>query len=115
MASRHPLWEDRLDEGNGRSILDHGYLLSEGRETLGTTPLDAEPDCILKMPDDSYAPFFLGLFSALCFVGLLLNWWNFTVLMALACSLSLMAWFWPRKTFVAYLSEIKYDKEATHG
>lgn len=113
VASRHPLWEDRLEEGNGRSVLDRGYLLSDGRETIGTTPLDAEPDSILKMPDDSYSPFFLGLFCALGFAGLLLNWWNFTVLMALACSLSLMAWLWPQKT--AFVPEIKFDQGATHG
>lgn len=97
VASRHPLWEDRLDEGAGRSSLDQGYLLMEGRETLGTTPLDAIPDVILKMPEDSYTPFFLGLFTALAFVGLLLHSRDFTVLMALACGLSLMVWLWPRK------------------
>jgi cytochrome c oxidase subunit I len=95
IASRHPLWEDRLREGGGRSSLEKGYLLMEGRETLGTTPLDARPDIILKMPDDSYAPFFLGLFSALLFVGLLLDWHRFTAAMIAAAGLSLAAWMWP--------------------
>jgi len=95
IASRHPLWEDRLKEGSGRSSLERGYLLMEGRETLGTTPLDARPDIILKMPDDSYAPFFLGLFSALLFVGLLLDWRLFTAAMIAGAGLSLTAWMWP--------------------
>ncbi len=82
----------------------------EGRETIGTTPLDAKPDIILKMPDDSYTPFFLGLFSALAFVGLLLHWRDFTLLMALACSLSLMVWMWPRKALVQRVPDIKHDK-----
>ncbi|MFA6162242.1 MAG: cytochrome c oxidase subunit I [Methylobacter sp.] len=115
VASRHPLWEDRLDEGGGRSSLEQGYLLMEGRETIGTTPLDAKPDIILKMPDDSYTPFFLGLFSALVFVGLLLHWRDFTLLMALACSLSLMVWMWPRQSLVQRVPDIKHDKEAAHG
>lgn len=113
VASRHPLWEDRLDEGAGRSSLDQGYLLMEGRETIGTTALDAIPDVILKMPEDSYAPFFLGLFNALLFVGLLLHWRDFTVLMVLACSLSLAVWMWPRKALIQRVPD--YDKGAAHG
>ncbi|HUL54921.1 MAG TPA: cytochrome c oxidase subunit I, partial [Opitutaceae bacterium] len=46
VASRHPLWEDRLRETEDRSSLDKGYLLDRGRETLATTVLDAEPDLI---------------------------------------------------------------------
>jgi len=114
VASRHPLWEDRLGEGTGRSSLEQGYLLMEGRETIGTTPLDATPDIILKMPDDSYAPFFLGLFSALVFAGLLLHWRDFTLLMAAACSLSLMVWMWPRNALVQRVPDIECDKEAAH-
>lgn len=114
IASRHPLWEDRLDEGGGRSSLEQGYLLMEGRETLGTTSLDADPDIILKMPDDSLAPFFLGLFSALVFAGLLLHWQNFTILMVLACSLSLAAWMWPRKTLLQRVPDA-CEEGAAHG
>jgi len=87
----------------------------EGRETIGTTPLDAIPDIILKMPADSYTPFFLGLFSALAFVGLLLHWGGFTVLMALACSLTLIVWMWPRKALVQRVPGIKQDTGAVHG
>ena len=82
---------------------------------IGTTPLDAKPDIILKMPDDSYTPFFLGLFSALAFAGLLLHWRDFTILMALACSLSLIIWMWPRKALVQRVPDSKHDKGAAHG
>ncbi|MBC7575277.1 MAG: cytochrome c oxidase subunit I, partial [Herminiimonas sp.] len=61
IASRHPLWEDMLDESPQRSKLHEGLLLMQGRETIGTSALDALPDVILKMPGDSYAPFFLAL------------------------------------------------------
>jgi len=115
VASRHPLWEDRLYEGTARSNLEQGYLLMEGRETIGTTPLDAKPDIILKMPDDSYTPFFLGLFSALAFTGLLLHWQDFTVLMTLACSLSLIVWMWPRKTLIQRVPDSKHDEGVAHG
>ena len=115
VASRHPLWEDRLDEGEGRSSLEQGYLLMEGRETLGTTPLDAIPDIILKMPEDSFTPFFLGMFSALAFTGLLLHWVGFTVLMALACSVSLIVWMWPRSALVQRAPDINQETGAIHG
>ena len=65
-------------ESGNRSSLEEGYLLTEGRETIGTSPIDAAPEIILKMPDDSYTPFFVGLFVSLVFVGMLLHWWNFT-------------------------------------
>jgi cytochrome c oxidase subunit 1/cytochrome c oxidase subunit I+III len=100
IASRHPLWEDRLEEDTGRSSLTEGYLLTEGRETMGTSPIDAKPVTILKMPDDSYMPFFVGLFVSLLFVGLLLHWWNFAVAMAVLGCIALITWMWPRKTLV---------------
>ncbi len=71
IASRHPLWEDRLQETDDRSILDQGFLLDQGRETLGVTPLDAEPDVILKMPGDSLLPVALSLAVLVLFVGIL--------------------------------------------
>jgi cytochrome c oxidase subunit 1/cytochrome c oxidase subunit I+III len=72
VASRHPLWEDRLRDVDGRTQLDRGFLLDQGRETLGVTPMDAEPDVILKMPGDSILPFLLSLALTLLFVGMLL-------------------------------------------
>jgi cytochrome c oxidase subunit 1/cytochrome c oxidase subunit I+III len=97
IASRHPLWEDRLDEGTGRSNLEKGYLLMEGRETVGTSPIDATPEIILKMPGDSATPFFVGLFLSLAFAGMLLHWWSFTGLMISSCVVTLIMWMWPEK------------------
>jgi cytochrome c oxidase subunit I len=115
IASRHPLWENRLDAAEGRSNLQTGYLLMDGRETLGTTALDAVPDVILKMPDDTYAPFFLALFSSLGFAGLLLDWNRFTLLMAAAVGLSLAAWMWPRQKLVQRVPGVKRATEAGRG
>jgi cytochrome c oxidase subunit 1/cytochrome c oxidase subunit I+III len=97
IASRHPLWEARLDEEATRSTLAEGYLLSEGRETIGSTALDAEPAVILRMPGDSYAHFALGLCSALLFAGLLLHLLVFTSVMAVAVSLAVIGWLWPER------------------
>jgi cytochrome c oxidase subunit I len=114
IASRHPLWEDWLTEGEGRSSLETGYLLMEGRETLGTTPIDARPDIILKMPEDSYAPFFLGLFSSLIFAGLLLHAWDFAGLMTAAAGLALIAWLWPSRALAQRVPAVKPDKGVAH-
>jgi len=97
VASRYPLWEDEMDEGTGRSTVREGLLLDHGRETLGTTILDAEPAVILKMPGDTFTPLILALGLALLFVGLLVHaWW----VVGLAVAVTLFAsvgWLWPQR------------------
>jgi heme/copper-type cytochrome/quinol oxidase subunit 1 len=97
IASRHPLWEDRLNETDARSSLGRGMLLQMGKETLGTSALDAEPDMILEMPEDTYAPFCLMVGMAPVFVGLLLKLWWLVGIGGVATSLALLAWLWPRR------------------
>lgn len=96
VASRHPLWESALREGTGTSELERGPRLAEGHETLAVSPLDAEPEVILRMPGDTLAPFVLTIFLTLVFVGLLLvNWWLVGVATVglIACA---AWWLWPR-------------------
>jgi cytochrome c oxidase subunit 1/cytochrome c oxidase subunit I+III len=96
VASRHPLWEERLNESPERSSLDRGYLLDQGRETLATTILDAEPDLILKMPGDSFAPLWLALSLALTFVGLIAHSPWVSALGVLGAASSIFGWMWPQ-------------------
>ena len=44
-------------------------MLEQGREALATTPLDAEPDLILKMPGDTLVPLLLALCLTIIAVG----------------------------------------------
>lgn len=97
IATRHPLWEGRLDEGEARSLLAEGPALSRGRETFGSTTLDAEPDVILKMPEDSLAPLGLALGLTALFLALLLRGWGFAALAGLASLAVLVAWLWPER------------------
>jgi cytochrome c oxidase subunit 1/cytochrome c oxidase subunit I+III len=102
VASRYPLWEDGMDESAsaGRSSVGAGMLLDQGRETIGTTLLDAEPDVILKMPGDSYAPLLLALAMTAGFVGLLLHSpWGFGIA-AVATMLTSIAWLWPERSLL---------------
>lgn len=99
VASRHPLWEERLGIKR-RSVLHEGYLLNKGREALGTTPISAQPDIILKMPGDSYLPFFLGVFCTAILAAALLHAWIFTGLTAAASALCITAWLWPERLLI---------------
>lgn len=98
VGSRHPLWEDRIQEGSGHSSLQRGMLLDHGRETLGTTVLDGEPDVILKMPADTYMPFLLALAMAVLFVGLLLHWWWMALAGGAGTAAAIIVWLWPRRS-----------------
>jgi hypothetical protein len=110
VASRHPLWEAALAEAEDRSRLDEGLLLDRGRETIATSPLDAEPNLILEMPADSLAPFVLALGLAAAFAGGAAHlWWLSVAGLALA-AFSLAMWFWPRR-----VHEDEPATEAAHG
>lgn len=91
VRSRDPLWA--ADAGVPRP----GYLLHRGREALGVTPLAGEPDVILKMPEDAYSPFVLGVAATFVFVGMLLHSVALTALAGMACALALLAWMWPQR------------------
>lgn len=102
IASRHPLWEDRLQDAEGQSKLDEGYTLLHGRETIGTTALDAEPNVILVMPGDSYAPFILSVGATALFTGLLLHQWALAGAGAVVTAAAIVLWLWPPK-------EVRHD------
>jgi cytochrome c oxidase subunit I len=97
VASRHPLWEEALDESRGRSSISRGIMLDQGKETVTTTPLDAEPDRIVEMPEDSWAPFLLALALEVLFVALLLKLWPAIALGGLLILAALLLWLWPRR------------------
>jgi cytochrome c oxidase subunit 1/cytochrome c oxidase subunit I+III len=95
VASRYPLWEDRMDGHAGNSVTAEGMLLDDGRETIGTTALDAVPDVILRMPGDSMAPLLLTLAITLLFAGLLFQlWWVIGAALGI-CLIATVAWLWP--------------------
>ncbi len=107
VASRHPLWDGRLSESGVISSIDHGMLLDQGKETVATSPLDASPDMILEMPEDTAAPFVLTLGTSLMFVGLLLKAWPLAIAGAAVAALSILWWLWPRR-------ELR-EREPAHG
>jgi cytochrome c oxidase subunit I len=92
IASRHPLWEDQLGEGEFRSSIDEGMTLDRGKEALAVSVLDGEPERILKMPEDTIAPFWLAVAAAVLFAGLLFHLWWLAGLGGLGAVAALWSW-----------------------
>jgi cytochrome c oxidase subunit 1/cytochrome c oxidase subunit I+III len=97
VASRDPMWESRLGEVAAASSIERGLLLDCGKETVGTSALDAAPDMILEMPEDSFAPILLAAGVSVLFVGLLLKIWLVAGLGTALTALALLFWMWPRR------------------
>ena len=110
VGSRHPLWEDRLGVEGEPSHIGAGLVLEQGREALATTPLDAQPNLILKMPGDTLVPLLLSLAMTIIAIGLaLVNWWVLVV--GVACTaVCIFAWLWPE----ASLGETAIPSEAAN-
>ena len=95
VGSRHPLWEDRLGVEGMPSRIDAGLVLGHGREALATTPLDARPNLILKMPGDTLVPLWLALAMTVIAIALVfVNWWAVGIGLALT-AFSILIWLWP--------------------
>jgi cytochrome c oxidase subunit 1/cytochrome c oxidase subunit I+III len=97
VASRHPLWEDRLESGAGApaSVIAPGLVLDHGREALGTTLLDAQPDIILKMPCDTLVPLLLALAMTVVALGLAVtNPWMVGA-GSVFVAVMILIWLWP--------------------
>jgi cytochrome c oxidase subunit 1/cytochrome c oxidase subunit I+III len=73
-------------------------LLDHGRETVGTTPLDAEPRIILKMPKDSFAPVLLSLALTAFFAGFGLHVWWLAIVGLMGAALDILGWLWPERS-----------------
>jgi cytochrome c oxidase subunit I+III len=102
VASRHPLWEDRLPaEGTGASILNGGPTLGEGRETFGTSVLDAEPTSVMRMPEDSAWPLVLAVALTVVCYGLLLPSNVLTIIGFVFAIVSTIGWLSPSTDSVA--------------
>jgi hypothetical protein len=96
VASRTPLWEDRLRVTEFRSSLRRGMVLDHEKEALATSGLDAQPELILKMVDDTLLPLLGALTLALFFAALLVRiWWLAGAATVIGLAIALI-WMWPR-------------------
>ncbi len=96
VASRHPLWEDCLRETSHHSILRRGIVLDRGRQIMGTTAVNAEPNLIIDMPEDAITPLLLSLALTALFIGLLVHSWPWIIGSVVAGLVITAIWLWPR-------------------
>ena len=105
VRSRLPLWEDQLGDatpgiipGEGHSHVTEGVVLADGRETFGTSPLEAEPLHVLQMPSDSLWPFLLSVAMLAGFYGLVFSQWWLAIAGAVGVFVCLVGWLSPAHT-----------------
>lgn len=97
IASRTPLWERHLSNRPELSSLTYGYALDQGKEALSTTMLDAMPKAIVKMPEDSLAPFLLAVVLTILFAALMIQSWWLVIVGGVAGLSITVGWLWPRR------------------
>jgi hypothetical protein len=82
--------------------------LDDHHETLAVSALDGEPDLILKMPSETYAPVLLTICLGGFFAGLIsIIWWLVGISAAAGIAVSIY-WLWPR-------AEVGQIEETAHG
>ena len=93
VASRHPLWDDHdelLDPDDER-------VLAEGRLTLVSHWLDAEPFAVSKMPEETIAPLLAAITIFGFFLAVIFQWMWVALGCLIATALLSFYWLWPRE------------------
>ena len=96
VGSRHPLWEDRLDEGTG-SLISEGPALDEEKVTVESSPLDGQVTDVLLMPEDTLYPVLHAVAVMLTFYGLLARSTGLSVAGGTLVLLLTIGWLWPSR------------------
>lgn len=92
---RYPLWQQKnltRDVDEGRFFLPDA---EEGhRETLVTSPVDAQVTYCLRVPGPSFLPFFAALFLGGVFIFGTFHWWKLSGVCAALTLVVILAWLW---------------------
>ena len=70
-------------------------VLDDGKETLESTLLDADPQAVLRMPEDSIWPLILSMALAGLFEALLYKSLSWTIVAGVVTLASIGGWLWP--------------------
>jgi len=97
IATRHPLW-DGYDEWFDP---DNDRVLDDGRVTPTSSPMDAEPQAMAKMAEDTIMPLLLALALTVLFVALLIKMLPLALGAIVAGLLVAAGWLWPEPERVA--------------
>jgi hypothetical protein len=64
---------------------------------LATSALDATPELIVKMPEDSFAPLVTALAATTIGAGALTHAWNIAIVSGVVLLAAVFSWLWPRR------------------
>ncbi|HEY0687159.1 MAG TPA: cbb3-type cytochrome c oxidase subunit I [Steroidobacter sp.] len=95
VTNRDPLWAnpslpEEVDAGQH-------YLPGTAtgvRETIVTSPIDARPQYVLRLPGSSWLPVLAGVGTAVFFLALTVKWMVIAVLGAIVALVSILMWLW---------------------
>ena len=95
ITSREPLW----DRPSLRREVEEGqhYLpgpVTGGRETIVSSPIDARPEYLLRLPGSSWLPMLAGIGTAVFFLALTVKWTVVAVTGAVVALGSILKWLW---------------------
>jgi cytochrome c oxidase subunit I+III len=95
VTSREPLW----DNSNLREEVDSGQhflpgLVTGQRETIVTSPIDAQPQYVLRLPGPSWLPVVAGLGTAAFFLFLTVKLFVASAMSGLIALASIFMWLW---------------------
>jgi cytochrome c oxidase subunit I+III len=98
VCSRTPMWDqDELHSGAGPSPeRADSWPLDEGHVALSTSMLDATPQAVIELPEESPWPFALTVAMTFTFVTVLVDAWVLAAVGVVACIACVAGWFWPR-------------------
>ncbi|SDY71449.1 cbb3-type cytochrome c oxidase subunit I [Citreimonas salinaria] len=95
IETRYPLWQQPnfiKDVSAGRFYLPDA---EEGRrETIITSVLAAEPECVVRVPGPSHVPLVAAVLSGLVFIFATFHWWLLTGATAIAAGAVIIFWLW---------------------
>jgi cytochrome c oxidase subunit I+III len=109
VKSREPLW----DQPGLKEAVDAGRYYLPGtatglRETIVTSPIEAEPQYLLRVPGPGWTPFFAAVFTAAFFMLLTVKY----VMIAFICGVLAIAmiWWWMWESDPAPVPPVKIAK-----
>jgi len=88
ISSREPLWDGGVAPGPA---------YDEGRLTPRTSPLDAELERVIEMPEDNLWTLVLSLALLLATAGMLVRWYGLAIAGLALALISMARWGWPSK------------------
>jgi cytochrome c oxidase subunit I+III len=95
VSGRDPLWQKpslRAEVDAGRHYLPG--TATGRRETIVTSPIDARPQYLLRLPGSSWLPVLAGVGTAVFFLALTVKWIVVAVVGAIVAFGSILKWLW---------------------